>query len=80
MNRKDISIPLNCWRSNDPIVLEVSRGSDRVWLRSDCTRCESKKGAKVGSNSVLNFSQSDVIVGAVIITQPPLQLSYPDSF
>jgi hypothetical protein len=56
-DKKEISLTLNCWKRDDPVVIELSRDPSGMWWRAQSDRVVPKKGAKVANNRVLGIDQ-----------------------
>jgi hypothetical protein len=75
-DKKEVSLPLNCWMGMDPVVLELKKDSGGLWQRVQADRLLPKKGAKVGDNKTLGIDQGGALVGQVTVMQPQVQLKY----
>ncbi|KAK5157012.1 hypothetical protein LTS14_004529 [Recurvomyces mirabilis] len=73
-DKKEISLPLNCWIGGNNVVLELVRDSGGFWRRTQGERLQPKKGAKVGDNKTFGIDQGSALLGQVTVMQPRLRL------
>ncbi|KAL9117894.1 MAG: hypothetical protein Q9187_005565, partial [Circinaria calcarea] len=76
--RKEIELPLNCWRRNrngtpETVVIRLIR-TDKGYQRRECNVLRLKQGAKPSNNRVLGIDQ--VYTKPLTVTQPVFQLVF----